>query len=306
VLPPKTASFPTWAKQLAAQANDIAVTADLAYWQAMPTDHGQSAEPSGASANLVGTAEKIRRVLLPGLTRDLLHDSAHAYNTRVEDMLLTALLLSFHRLTGDARLRVNLEGHGRDTLNHPIDLSRTVGWFTCAYPVDLILDSEVPGEALVGIKEQLRGVPGHGLAYAMGRWLRPREGLALPTESGIVFNYLGQFDQMLTRRRLIRVSEESSGPDQGPNNRRNCLIEILSLVFDGCLRVEWHYHPACHSREQIERWADEYVETLTALVAHCCNPANGAYTPADFPSVGLGFAEIEAIRALAAASNGVP
>jgi non-ribosomal peptide synthase protein (TIGR01720 family) len=272
----------------------------------MPADRSQSSAPRGPRANLVGTAQKIRRVFLPTLTRDLLQHSAQAYNTRVEDMLLTALLLSFYRLTGDARLRVNLEGHGRHTFGHPIDLSRTVGWFTCAHPVDLIMESEALGDALVGVKEQLRRVPGQGLAYAVGRWLRQRGHMVLPAESGIVFNYLGQFDQMQTRTRLIRLSEESSGPSQGRRNRRNCVVEILSMVFDGCLRMEWQYHPTCHSSEHIEAWADNYVATLTALVAHCCNPANGSYTPADFPSVELGSADIEAIQALAAASNGAP
>jgi non-ribosomal peptide synthase protein (TIGR01720 family) len=134
----------------------------------------------------------------------------------------------------------------------------------------------------------------------LGRWLLPCRGL--PAGSGIVFNYLGQFDQMLTRTGLIRVSQESSGPNQGPTNRRSCLIEILSLVFAGSLRVEWHFHPACHSRQSIESWADNFLAALTDLIAYCCEVEHGGYTPADFPSVPLCHGEIDQIQALAAAS----
>jgi hypothetical protein len=38
------------------------------------------------------------------------------------------------------------------------------------------------------------------------------------------------------------------------------------------------------------------------LVAHCTDAGAGGYTPADFPLVALGLAEIEDIQALAAAS----
>jgi amino acid adenylation domain-containing protein/non-ribosomal peptide synthase protein (TIGR01720 family) len=302
-LPRKTLAFPHWVERLEAHAQTEAARRDLAYWQAMPVSDGLKDMPAAAlTANFVGTAQKVQRVLAPALTRDLLQKSPRAYNTRVEDALLTALLLSHFQLSRKSRLRIDLEGYGRDSFDPTLDLSRTVGWFSCLYPVDLVLENESLRDALVHVKEQLRRVPGNGLAYALGRWMMPRAGIRLPAGSGIVFNYLGQFDQMLTRTRLIRVSEESSGPNQGPSNRRSCLIEILSMVFDGSLRVEWHYHPACHSRQHIETWADHYMEALAELVDHCCNSENGGYTPADFPSVALGLAELERIQALAAAS----
>jgi non-ribosomal peptide synthase protein (TIGR01720 family) len=74
------------------------------------------------------------------------------------------------------------------------------------------------------------------------------------------------------------------------------------MVFDGSLRMEWHYHPASHSRQHVEAWADGYMEALTQLVDHCCNSENGGYTPADFPSVALDLAELDRFQALAAAS----
>jgi hypothetical protein len=38
------------------------------------------------------------------------------------------------RWTGDEQVLVQLEGHGRDGLFDDMDLTRSVGWFTNAYP----------------------------------------------------------------------------------------------------------------------------------------------------------------------------
>jgi non-ribosomal peptide synthase protein (TIGR01720 family) len=302
-LPRKTLSFRRWAEKLTVYADSEAASRDLRYWQMMSENEGfEDVSAQARALNLVGTARKAQRVLGAAFTRDLLQTSSRAYNTRVDDTLLAALALSYLRVSGRKRLRIDLEGHGRGSFDASLDLSRSVGWFTCLYPVDLILEGDDLKDAIIGIKEQLRRVPGNGLGYAMGCWLKPSPHAGLPGGSDIAFNYLGQFDQMLTGTPLIRVAEESSGPNQGAGNRRSHLIEVLLLVFDGSLHMEWHYHPACHSHEQIETWADLYVDALTELVAHCTDAGAGGYTPADFPLVALGLAEIEDIQALAAAS----
>ncbi|MFX5918551.1 condensation domain-containing protein, partial [Acinetobacter baumannii] len=77
-----------------------------------------------------------------------------------------------------------------------MDLSRSVGWFTTAYPVHLH-PGEDAGAAIRAVKEQLRAVPGNGLGYGVLRHLGDGEAQAtlraLP-EARVTFNYLGQFD----------------------------------------------------------------------------------------------------------------
>jgi hypothetical protein len=57
-----------------------------------------------------------------------------AYRTQVNDLLLTALARVLCRWSGQPSALIQLEGHGRETLFDEIDLTRTVGWFTSAYP----------------------------------------------------------------------------------------------------------------------------------------------------------------------------
>jgi hypothetical protein len=74
---------------------------------------------------------------------------------------------------------IQLEGHGRETLFDDIDLTRSVGWFTSAYPLRLTPLAE-QGASIKAIKEQLRGVPHKGLGYGVLRYLADD----LPAEPG--------------------------------------------------------------------------------------------------------------------------
>src|SRR5262249_26052363 len=99
-------------------------------------------------------------------TAQLLRDVPKAYRTQINDVLLTALGCAFHRWTGERSLLVELESHGREAITEGVDVSRTVGWFTSAYPVRLELPSaNDPGGSLKSVKEQLRRIPRNGAGY---------------------------------------------------------------------------------------------------------------------------------------------
>ena len=176
-LPRKTLAFQRWTEKLMAYADSEAAGRDLRYWQMMSENEGfEDVSAQARALNLVGTAHKVRRVLGAALTRDLLQTSSRAYNTRVDDTLLAALALSHLRLSGRKRLRIDLEGHGRGSFDASLDLSRSVGWFTCLYPVDLILEGDDLKDAIIGIKEQLVAYPAMDsvMRWAAGSSQAPR------------------------------------------------------------------------------------------------------------------------------------
>src|SRR5207237_1180346 len=83
------------------------------------------------------------------------------------------------------------------------DVSRTVGWFTTIFPVRLPLGAADVGARLRATKELLRAIPRRGLGYGVLRYLDGAETLRAQTTPDVVFNYLGQFDQMLAGSRLF-------------------------------------------------------------------------------------------------------
>ncbi|NWE36993.1 condensation domain-containing protein, partial [Pseudomonas gingeri] len=103
-------------------------------------------------------------------TRQLLQQAPAAYRTQVNDLLLTALARTISRWSGQSGTLIELEGHGREDLFDDIDLSRTVGWFTSLFPVNLTARDDLDG-SIKSIKEQLRAVPDKGLGYGVLRHL---------------------------------------------------------------------------------------------------------------------------------------
>ena len=90
----------------------------------------------------------------------------------INDVLLTALLQSFYEWSNEKTLTLDLENHGREELFDDIDLSRTVGWFTCIFPVALTLVSTYDCVTNVrAVKEEIRSIPNGGLGYGLLRYI---------------------------------------------------------------------------------------------------------------------------------------
>ena len=292
-LPTKTASFRTWAERLRQFAASDSLHDELPYWNAV-TDPERTAVsrllPASSDAPTLdteGSAVTWKNSLTEEETQALLQRVPAAYNTQINDCLLTALARAWNLWSGSRTLYTNLEGHGREDLFDDVDLSRTVGWFTSIFPVLLELPNDVegwrPGEALKSVKEQLRQIPRRGVGYGILRYLNADSGLASRPEPAMVVNYLGQFDQVLAGSRLFRFAPESSGPWHSPRQRRRHALELNSLVIDGRLELRWTYSPSFCAESAVQPLFDAFSTALRELISHCLSPEAGGRTPADFP-----------------------
>lgn len=211
-----------------------------------------------------------------------------AYKTQVNDLLLAALVHTFHWWTGEDRLLLDLEGHGRESIVPGTDLSRTVGWFTSIFPLLLRLPKGSTGDIVKGIKEQLRAVPSGGVGYGLLRYLGrspETERLRGQTTAQVCFNYLGQLDRGGAEQALFGLAPEPTGREHGASNRMPYELTITADVTDGRLSMTWTYSGARFKRATIERLGASYRQRLCDLIVHCCAPDAGGYTPSDFPDV---------------------
>jgi amino acid adenylation domain-containing protein/non-ribosomal peptide synthase protein (TIGR01720 family) len=300
-LPPKTTSFKQWAKRLAEYANSEILQAETSFWLArqeqeyvdLPLDI-----PEGITENTEASADTVTVTLDVENTENLLREVPKAYQTQINDVLLTALVQAFSELTGSPNLLVNLEGHGREAIFDDVDLLRTVGWFTTIFPVLLILEGKSnPGEMLKSVKEQLRRIPNRGIGYGLLHYLSDeiehvKQLKALP-EAGLSFNYLGQFDQILPPSSPFKLTNEYCGPTHSLVGNRRHLLEIKGIIVDGQLQMNWTYSRNVHRRKTIEQLAGHFMEALNILIAHCQSPNAGGYTPSDFPEADLNQQELD-------------
>ncbi|MET0399939.1 MAG: condensation domain-containing protein, partial [Longimicrobiaceae bacterium] len=289
-LPPKTTSWKAWAERLAEHARSDALAEEAAFWA------GQAAREVAPlpvddprAANTLAQRRGVGVRLTAEETEALLREVPAAYRTQVDEVLLTALAGALRRWTGERRVRVELEGHGREEETvGGVDLSRTVGWFTSVYPVVLELpESGGAGAALKAVKEQLRAVPGHGIGYGLLRWVGAGAELADAPPAEVSFNYLGQFDQAVSGEAFFGFAPESAGASMDRRGPRPHLLEVGASVQAGRLELQVGYAEGVHRRETVERLAEGYAEELRGLVAHCRGADAGGYTPADFPLAGL-------------------
>ncbi|MEH2196819.1 amino acid adenylation domain-containing protein [Nostoc sp.] len=294
-LPAKTTSFKDWAIKLQDYAGAQELHSELDYWlhsrsfavAPLPLD-----SPAIASENTVGSSRIVSVSLSQEQTRTLLQDVPVAYNTQINDVLLTALVQSFAGWTGYDSLLIELEGHGREDLFEDVDLSRTVGWFTSIFPICLKLGGHHhPGEALKSVKEQLRRIPNRGIGYGILRYLSMdatiNKQLELLPQAQVSFNYLGQFDQTHLAHLGWKYAQESSGSIHSPKGQRRHLLNVNGLVIEGRLQLEWKYSAAFHHQATVENLAKNYLKVLEAIIDHCISKEAGGYTPSDFPEVGL-------------------
>jgi amino acid adenylation domain-containing protein/non-ribosomal peptide synthase protein (TIGR01720 family) len=298
-LPAKTTSFKRWVERLAEHARSPETAAEAPFWlderrrdaPTLPVDF-----PGPRDGGCEGSARTVSRTLSSEETRALLQEVHGAYQTRIDDVLRTALVEAFAGWTGRRALLVDLESHGREHAFEDVDLSRTVGWFTAMHPVLLDLaEAQGPGEALRAMKEQLRRLPpGGGVGYGLLRYLRGDAGIEarlreLPRPE-VLFNYLGQMadgGEGKDGPGLFAQASENSGPALDPRGRRSHLLEINCIVLGGELRAEWTYSADRHQAQTVERLADAFFAGLRRLIAHCQAPESGAYTPSDFPEADL-------------------
>ncbi|MDQ7803082.1 non-ribosomal peptide synthase/polyketide synthase [Amycolatopsis sp. A133] len=276
-LAPRTTSFRDWARTLASHAAEGFFDDELGHWAAIDADPALPVDAAGE--NTYGSARSVVVRLPAEATRAVLHDVPAAYRTQVNDVLLTALGRVLRDWTGRERVLVDLEGHGREDLFAGLDLSRTVGWFTSIFPVELTSSGEDWGEALKTTKERLRAIPRRGIGYGALRYLT---GTAPRLEPRISFNYLGRFDH-----------GGGLGGAAHPEQTRGHQLDVVGAVVGDELELTWMYSTGVHTEATVRRLAGALLEALTGIVGHCARPDAGGRTPSDFPLARLDQAGVD-------------
>jgi amino acid adenylation domain-containing protein/non-ribosomal peptide synthase protein (TIGR01720 family) len=293
---PTSLSFQAWSRKQSEQAqaekngsallphHETSDAADLEYWgmAGVPNVHGD--------VTLAGDIE-----LDSETTTLLLGPACHApLQTEVLDVLLGALLLSYRNSSGGRRgvPTIYNEGHGRETWDDAMDLSRTVGWFTTLCPVHLpdesssgkllpmnvkfkvvfanhVLDDDILS-AIRWVKDYRKRLAGKGRPYFAYRLLTS-EGSeeydrGWPVE--VAFNYLGQMQQLSRTDTFLQSFDNGVGQgvntssDVGKDVPRFALVEISAVVVGGKMKLSFAYNKHMKHQESLQRWVKECESLL--------------------------------------------
>ncbi|MEH2532306.1 amino acid adenylation domain-containing protein/non-ribosomal peptide synthase protein (TIGR01720 family) [Bradyrhizobium sp. AZCC 1614] len=298
-LPAKSHAYAVWGKRLQDHAASPELATELSYWVDRRANADIPCDDDHGGPDYVADADEVLLTFERELTQRLLTDAPSAYRTQINDLLLASLARAVWQWSGQDDVLVELEGHGREDLFGDLDISRTVGWFTTAFPVRLAGGSQNPSSLIKTVKEELRGIPGRGLGYGLLRYLgseEQRAALADIAEPKLVFNYLGQIDGGVDDdAALFAMASESAGPSRDESSPLRRWLSVNGTVRDGQLRLSFGFGRKRYRRETVERLAGLYDVALCELVDHCTSGACGV-TPSDVALSGLGQADLDSLE----------
>ena len=282
----KTSSYRDWAEALERFAHSPRITEQFAYWQHIADQYMALPVEGSAEKTLQKDVKSCQLELGKTLTKSLLHQVNRAYQTEINDILLAALAQTINEWTGSANLVLGMEGHGREELFPDLDTTSTVGWFTSLYPLALKVDSADSEAALIkSVKEQIRTIPTKGLGYGLLRYLHPseevREALA-KTKWDVIFNYLGQLDNVTEDSTWFRPAGEHIGESFGAHYPYGGKLMVNSFVSEGKLMVSFDYSDQQYSAETIQQLGDQFISNLSRIIHHCTEKEQTEFTPSDF------------------------
>ena len=270
-LPLKTHSYLEWSQRLMHYSNTVNL--DLAYWSSPPTEKlPTDFHPKNISTEL--STQAVNFTLSKADTEVLLRKVLMVHQVQINDVLLTALVVSLHQWVGYERFSIWLEGHGREDILSNIDVSRTVGWFTSLFPVYLSKNEYTDWDSLLkNINLQLRALPHRGIDYGVLRYLTKNPDLLDKVKPEILFNYLGQWDTgEKDSKELFQLKEGSVGTCVDPRRERHTRFEINGSIAGGQLNLTWTYSNLEYNKATIESLVDKYRLALQGIITHCSEP----------------------------------
>ncbi|WP_324658739.1 amino acid adenylation domain-containing protein [Bacillus velezensis] len=299
-LPPKTDSFKQYAERLSEYAKSSKLMREEEYWRFIEEE--TAAELPYEKPQHQTGADSIRQTVSFTLTEEetsvLLQQVNRAYHTDTQDILLTAAALALRDWTGGGRLRIAMEGHGREHIMPELDISRTVGWFTSMYPVliDLNTAGSELGTAVKTVKDTLGRIPDKGIGYGILKYMTPPEQKTIRFRQApeISFNYLGQFNDTEDQH-TFSLSGLASGHDITPTWQREQAVEMSAMAAQNKLHFSLSYPPSRFSKETMEQLLQTLQQYLRDIMAHCTGKEESEKTVSDFSSKTLTSDDLDSI-----------
>lgn len=274
VLAQKTSSFKHWSQKLAEYSQSEILVSEQAYWlqqasqTTIPLDYVASLQE-----NTVESTSVVSASLSQEHTAILVGEIPSKLKVSVKDALITALVTVVQHWHNEEEVLIDIEGHGREDLFENVDISRTVGWFTTVFPVLFTIPpNETLQDNLSKVSRTLSAIPKNGIGHGLLRNNEAGSELKQQAYSEICFNYLGQIDTSTNSGDLDEPTSFTQlstniGQPRSADGLRAFKIEVNARIENNQLSVDWSFSKKLHKAETIERLVNEFIQTLTQLLA---------------------------------------
>lgn len=291
VLSEEGTSYKKWIIELEKHGMSDEIQEEKQYWQNTLTKSKNCLENIHAHSSIYTDFRNISVFLDDNYTQLLLQKTNRAYNTQINDILLTAFYLTLSQWTRSNAISLVLEGHGREIINQDLDLSRTVGWFTALYPVYLETNfsekstSELHLKSIIkSVKEQLRGIPRKGVSFGILQYLVSDKHHSLTRFDlpNICFNYMGQWGTLKHSENIFLIDSHINNA-VGSKNSLPFQLSINCQILNGVMQIDWQYDASSYQEIIVSELADSLLVNLKKIIDHCISVKQYVHTASDFP-----------------------
>ncbi|WP_341274856.1 amino acid adenylation domain-containing protein [Clostridium beijerinckii] len=294
-LPPKTTSYKMWADEIKNNVNSRVVTSSIEYWKSVENTHvDELPKDKKVTGVYIGKMAKVKTdFLLEEESQDLLNNVNKAYNTEINDILISALVRSISMLSNSDKVLISLEGHGREEIFNKVDITRTVGWFTAKYPVIFSAGADNSYSKLIkNTKDTLKRIPNKGVTYGILKYIRENEdSLEFKLKPEISFNYLGRF-----REDMNTDTFEKSNIDCGElislDNLNLYNLDFTVINVKNRFEISLIYNSDVFNEETIDKIIKDYKNSLVEIIHHCKNKDDSEITITDITNEDITYEEL--------------
>lgn len=296
-LPPARVSYWDWVQHLRQHEGRIAESA--AYWRDIQARsrqrHREKPEGNGKARNREADSVSVWLMFSRAETEALTSGLALYGGGPFHGILLGAFLHHYCRWRRCATLLVEVESHGRIVFDRTLDVSRTVGWLTSAFPLWFELTSDDLKTSITDMNRLLRTVPDFGIGYPAVRDEHipqkehsdrsPRD--AVPE---LLYNYLGDLSFRSWGPCVLAPCSGPIGPARGDENARVHALKLSARILRDQLVVDLSFsrqrNAAAPLKTLLEAVATDLLEFAgrqgaikTGLVLHGSTTGLLGYVP---------------------------
>lgn len=246
--PNPSATLGQWAAHL--NENRALFASDIQYWRNQPESRGSGPRVAGIERD----AQTAWIALSPEETASVMM-TATAAGTKMDSFILARYIeqcaLSWH----EEVVSVQIESHGRLSLSDEIDVSRTVGWFTSAFPISFHKSEVQEPQFSMLVHERLAGVPNLGHAYSLVSGPRAKS-------PPYCFNFLGQSRLGLRTDWQAKAVPIMLPGLRGENNDRIYRLKLTGRLADGRLVFDLNFDAASFPLSEVYAFGAAFRQRL--------------------------------------------
>ncbi|WP_319003938.1 amino acid adenylation domain-containing protein [Pseudomonas sp. L5B5] len=255
--PLRCASYADWVGHL--QAHRDLLARDTAYWQQRLGNPAQQpfaagTEKDAQTAWITFDGEQTARILA----------AAARSGVSIDQYLLGQYLAEANRHWPEPVLNVTFESHGRLSLDDQTEVSRTVGWFTAAFPLALA-STDLARTPVAAVRQALAAVPHLGHSHGCS---------GLPqVATRHCFNYLGKASLGLRDDWKLSPAPVTYAGLRGRENPRINQFKLTGRLAGEQLILDLNFNAQATAPALI----GEFAQALRCALLDSPAPAGGVY-----------------------------